>query len=173
MRIQGPSGQAPQPPEPQKYITELGDTLRSVSAKLNVDSENLGKINNLRTPIDDPLDVGRELIIPAKVIPERTKGLTKDDLLEVVKDRFNPFDSTLVQEGDTPGPGGYWSEEEGPPPWVDTDWGEMANWTEIDPDVSSRSLLGEPGSESPLGSGPALPGPIKPGDPPEGDPSKE
>lgn len=159
MRIQGPSGQAPQPPEPQKYVTELGDTLRSVSSKFNVDAENLGKINNLRTSIDDPLDAGRELIIPSKVIPEPSQGLSRDDLLEVVKDRFNPFDSSGVQEG-------YWSEEQGPPPWVDTDWGEMANWTEIvPPDDSSFGLPGEGLPDVPAEGKPKLPG--------SGEPPKE
>ena len=159
MRIQGPSGQAPQPPEPQKYVTELGDTLRSVSSKFNVDAENLGKINNLRTSIDDPLDAGRELIIPSKVIPEPSQGLSRDDLLEVVKDRFNPFDSSGVQEG-------YWSEEQGPPPWVDTDWGEMANWTEIvPPDDSSFGLPGE--------GLPDVPAEGKPKPPGSGEPPKE
>ena len=168
MKIERPAGQPPKQPEEQKYITQKGDTLRLVAQRFDVNALTLQTTNKLQIAIDDKLDAGRELLIPLKETLTPPPDVTKD-LLEVVKDRFNPFESPV----ESPGVEATWGEskpswtEVDPAPWgeVKPPWSEAApQWIEGSPQIGGGfELPGQPGSEP--GPEPE-PGPL-PGNGPE------
>jgi LysM repeat protein len=123
MRISGPSGPTGQSPEANTYQTQEGDTLRSISSKLNVDADSLQTANNLKVGLDENLQAGVSLQIPLpdKGDPGPQASPAKNDVLESVGERFNPFDK--IADGE-------WSETQPPDPG---DPYSEPKWTEIGP----------------------------------------
>src|SRR5436190_10685065 len=94
MRIEGPSTPL-QPSEPQKYLTQDGDTLRSIGTQFSVQPEHLLSFNNLKIGLDDNLTAGREILIPQQQPQTQgTEGSSKfGQVIEKVsaEKAYNPF----------------------------------------------------------------------------------
>jgi LysM repeat protein len=122
MRIEGPSIPPTPSGDQQKYLTQDGDTLRQIATKFTVDPEALKNLNNIKASLDDKLQAGREVLIPAGD-PKGQQGGDSSiaGVVERVGDKnFNPFvDPSVI--------GASWSDTSppGPDPYCNPTWWEV------------------------------------------------
>src|SRR5262249_7440194 len=93
MRIQGPSGPVEQPSGQQQYMTQAGDTVRSIATQFEVDPEALKKLNSFTPSHDDKLQAGMQLLVTEQT---RKGGGQEHGVLTSVADKItaeakNPF----------------------------------------------------------------------------------
>ena len=122
MRIQGPSGPVEHSSGQQQYMTQEGDTLRSIATQFQVDPEALKNLNNLKNSHDDKLQAGVQLLVPEQT---RQGGGQEHSGLASVADKIsaegkNPFidpGSVGANWGDGDPYDPVWWEVE--PPWME------------------------------------------------------